>query len=182
LHIRAWTVRSDTAPPAFSIKNTEAIALALKAGLGLELCYVLMHALSWGALVTAGVSAVLVSQTSLGAIVQKSMLRLGGAVLGGALGIATIVVAMPNLQSLGSLLIVAGLGFLVAGRIAVGSSRISYLGLQTGMAFAMCVTDPTPRWRCGRSSATASPYRHLRFTKPQSAAATRGPGTAPSSN
>jgi len=49
----------DAAPhPVVSIKNTEAIALALKAGLGLELCYVLMHALSWGTLVTAGVSAV----------------------------------------------------------------------------------------------------------------------------
>jgi len=134
--------RTPLLTPAFSIKNTDAIALALKAALGLELCYILMHALNWGALVTAGVTAVLVSQTSLGAIVQKSMLRLGGAVLGGALGIATIVVVMPNLQSLGSLLIVAGLGFLVSAWITVGSSRISYLGLQTGMAFAMCVTDP----------------------------------------
>jgi Predicted membrane protein len=101
-----------------------------------------MYALGWGALVTAGVTAVLVSQTSLGAIVQKSVLRIGGAVLGGALGIATIVVAMPNLQNLGSLLVVAGLGFLVAAWIAVGGARTSYLGLQTGMAFAMCVTDP----------------------------------------
>jgi multidrug resistance protein MdtO len=135
-------VRTPLLTPAFSLKNTEAVTLALKAGVGLELSYLLMHALSWGALVTAGVSAVLVSQTSLGAIVQKSVLRIGGALLGGALGIATIVVAMPNLQNLGSLLIVAGLGFLVAAWIAVGSSRISYLGLQTGMAFAMCVTDP----------------------------------------
>lgn len=135
-------VRTPLLTPAFSIKNTEAIVLALKAGLALELCYVLMYALGWGALVTAGVTAVLVSQTSLGAIVQKSVLRIGGAVLGGALGIATIVVAMPNLQNLGSLLVVAGLGFLVAAWIAVGSARISYLGLQTGMAFAMCVTDP----------------------------------------
>ena len=104
-------VRTPLPTPAFSIKKTEAIVLALKAGLGLELCHVLMHALSWGALVTAGVSAVLVSQTSLGAIIQKFVLRIGGALLGGALGIATIVVAMPNLQKLGSLLIVAGLGF-----------------------------------------------------------------------
>ena len=134
--------RTPMLTPAFSIKNTDAIVLALKAALGLELCYVLMHALNWAALITAGVTAVLVSQTSLGAIVQKSLLRLGGAVLGGALGIATIVVAMPNIQNLGSLLIVAGLGFFLAAWIAVGSSRISYLGLQTGMAFAMCVTDP----------------------------------------
>lgn len=135
--------RAPLLTPAFSIRNTDAVALALKAALGLELCYVLMHALDWPALVTAGVTTVLVSQTSFGATIQKSLLRLGGAVLGGALGLATIVVAMPNMESVGSLLIVAGLGFGIAAWIAVGSSRISYMGLQTGMAFAMCVTDPS---------------------------------------
>lgn len=37
-------VRTPLLTPAFSIKNTKATALALKAGLGLELCYVLMYA------------------------------------------------------------------------------------------------------------------------------------------
>ncbi len=129
--------------PAFSLKNTAAIALAFKAAGGLLLCYVLMHALAWAAMVTAGVTVVLLSQTSFGATLQKSTLRLGGAILGGALGILTIVVAMPNMTTIGSLLIVAGVGFAIAAWITVGSSRISYMGLQTGMAFAMCVTDPS---------------------------------------
>jgi multidrug resistance protein MdtO len=135
--------RTPLLTPAFSLKNTEAIALSFKAALGLELCYLLMHGLAWAPLVTAGVTTVLVSLTSFGAIIQKSMLRLGGAILGGALGILTIVVAMPNMSSIGSLLIVAGLGFGVAAWITVGSSRISYMGFQMGMAFAMCVTDPS---------------------------------------
>ncbi len=129
--------------PAFSAKNTEAIALALKTALGFELCYVLMWALDWPALLTAAVTVILIAQTSFGAIIQKSMLRLGGAMLGGALGIATIIVAMPNIESLGALVLVAGVGFAIASWITAGSSRISYVGFQAGMAFAMCVTDPS---------------------------------------
>ena len=129
--------------PGFSLQNTAAIGLAFKAAVGVMVCYVLMHALAWSALVTAGVTVVLISQTSFGATLQKSMLRMGGAILGGALGILTIVVAMPNMTTIGSLLIVAGVGFAIAAWITVGSSRISYMGLQTGMAFALCVTDPS---------------------------------------
>jgi hypothetical protein len=48
-------VRTPLLTPAFSLKNTETIALALKAGL--ELCSVLMHTLSWGALVDSALAA-----------------------------------------------------------------------------------------------------------------------------
>ena len=135
--------RTPLLTPAFSLKNTEAIALALKASLAIVFSYVLMHSLDWSALVTAGVTAVLVSQTSFGATIQKSALRLGGAALGGALGIAIIVVAMPNITGLGGLLIVAGLGFWAAAWMAVGSAGIAYMGFQAGIAIAMCVTDPS---------------------------------------
>src|SRR5262249_28793145 len=56
--------RASVLTPAFSVKNTEAIKLALKAALGVEICFILMHGLSWAALVTAAVTAVLVTQTS----------------------------------------------------------------------------------------------------------------------
>jgi multidrug resistance protein MdtO len=134
--------RTPLLTPGFSLKNREALAVAIKVALALEVAYVLMFALQWAALVTAGVTAVIVSQTSLGATIQKSLLRLGGAVLGGALGIIAIAAAMPNLTTVGELLVVAGLGFGLAAWIAVGSANISYVGMQAGMAFAMCVTDP----------------------------------------
>ncbi len=134
--------RTPLLTPAFSFGNRDAVAQGLKAALGFEICYVLMHALDWPALLTASITAVLITQASFGATVQKSMLRLAGALLGGALGIAAIVVAMPNIESLGSLLVVAGAGFGIAAWITAGSSRISYMGLQTGMAFAIAATDP----------------------------------------
>ena len=135
--------RTPLLTPAFSLKNRDALVTAFKSALGIELAYILMFAFQWGALSTAGVTAVIVSQNSLGATVQKSMLRFGGALLGGALGIATIVIAMPNIVTIGGLLLVAGVGFWLAAWITAGSARISYMGMQTGLAFAMCVTDPS---------------------------------------
>jgi multidrug resistance protein MdtO len=135
--------RTPLLTPAFSLKNRDAVVLALKSALGLELAYVLMLALQWPAMVTAGVTAVIIAVTSLGAMIQKSLLRIGGAVLGGALGIAAIVIAMPNLTTLGGLLIISAVGFGLAAWIQVGSARISYMGFQAGFAFAICVTDPS---------------------------------------
>jgi multidrug resistance protein MdtO len=133
--------RTPIFTPAFSMQNTAAFQVALRTALGVEICLILLHALDWSAMLTAGVSIVLVAQASLGATIQKSLLRLGGAALGGALGIAAIVIAMPNIESLGALALVSSVGFAIAGWIMAGSARISYMGFQVGLAFSMCVTD-----------------------------------------
>jgi uncharacterized membrane protein YccC len=135
--------RTPLLTPAFSLENRDAVALAVKASLVLVIGYVAMHALDWPALLTAGVTAVIVAQTSFGAAIQKSVLRLAGAALGGALGIAVVLVAMPNIDSLAGLSMAAGLGYGIAAWITAGSSRISYMGIQAGMAFAIAVTDPS---------------------------------------
>jgi multidrug resistance protein MdtO len=135
--------RTPLLTPAFSLENRDAVILSLKTALGVVLAYVLMSALHWPAMVTVGVTTLIVSLGSLGAILQKSLLRIGGATVGGALGIATIVMAMPNLTTLGGLLIACAIGFALAAWVTVGSARISYMGLQIGMAFAICVADPS---------------------------------------
>src|SRR5262249_40903488 len=71
----------------------------------------------------------------------KELLRLAGAVLGGLLGVLAIVVAMPNLESLASLLVVVAIGSGIAAWITSGSARTSYAGIQTGFAFGLCVMD-----------------------------------------
>src|SRR4029450_8819229 len=102
-----------------------------------------MSALHWPAMVIVGVTTLIVSLGSLGAILQKPLLRIAGATVGGAVGIATIVMAMPNLTTLGGLLIACAIGFALAAWVTVGSARISYMGLQIAMAFAICVADPS---------------------------------------
>src|SRR6202012_2017799 len=75
------------------------------------------------------------------ASVQKALLRLGGALFGGLLGLATIICLMPNMDTLTPLLIVVAVCLTVAMWIATGSPRISYFGVQMGVAFVLCVLN-----------------------------------------
>src|SRR5215831_3591150 len=123
--------------PAFSITNVEAIGFALRSGLAATIAYVAYQGLAWPGLSTAPLTTILVAQSSFGATARKALLRLVGATLGGALGLLVIVVAMPNMDSLASLLIVVAVCMALAGWINSGSSRISYAGFQTALAFSL---------------------------------------------
>src|SRR5499427_8400662 len=120
--------------PAFSITNIEAIGFALRSGLAATVAY---QGLAWPGLATAPLTTILVAQSSFGATARKGLLRLVGATLGGALGLLVIVVVMPNMDSLASLLIVVAVCMALAGWINSGSSRISYAGFQTALAFSL---------------------------------------------
>src|SRR5215467_6625258 len=123
--------------PACSITNVEAIGFALRSGLAATIAYVAYQGLAWPGLSTAPLTTLLVAQSSFGATARKSLLRLAGATLGGALGLLVIVVVMPNMDSLASLLIVVAPCMALAGWINSGSSRISYAGFQTALAFSL---------------------------------------------
>jgi multidrug resistance protein MdtO len=123
--------------PAFAISNTEAIGFALRSGLAATIAYVAYHAMAWPGLSTAPLTTMLVAQSSFGATARKALLRLVGATLGGALGLLVIIVAMPNMDSLASLLVVVAPCAALAAWINTGSSRIAYAGLQTALAFAL---------------------------------------------
>jgi len=123
--------------PAFSITNIEAIGFALRSGLAATIAYVAYQGLAWPGLATAPLTTILVAQSSFGATARKALLRLVGATLGGALGLLVIVVVMPNMDSLASLLIVVAVCMALAGWINSGSSRISYAGFQTALAFSL---------------------------------------------
>src|SRR5262249_1834759 len=123
--------------PAFSIANTEAIAFAFRCGLAATLAYVAYHGLAWPGLSTATLTTILVAQSSFGATARKALLRVIGATLGGVLGLFVITVAMPNMDSLASLLIVVAVCMGLAAWINAGSSRIAYAGLQIGYAFVL---------------------------------------------
>jgi multidrug resistance protein MdtO len=128
---------SEFFTPAFTITNTEAIGFAFRSGLAATIAYVAYHGLAWPGLSTAPLTTILVAQSSFGATARKALLRVIGATLGGALGLLVIIVAMPNMDSLASLLIVVAACTALAGWINSGSSRIAYAGLQTALAFAL---------------------------------------------
>ena len=130
--------------PAFSAANTAELAFAFKAGLAATICEILVNGFAWPGVDTAIWTSILVAQSSVGAVVQKSLLRLAGAILGGLLGLAAIAVVMTNGQTLASMLLIVAAGATVAAWLSTGSARIAYAGFQTGLAFALCIDAVGP--------------------------------------
>jgi len=145
------------APPAHASRlgslDIAALKIALKAALGVELCYLLLLGFAWPGIVTCTITCVIVAQSTVGATVTKAILRQVGAILGGVLGLIVIVVLMPNLHNFASFLVVMAGGYWIASWITVGGPRTAYAGIQTALAFGIMLLSsfgPTTDLLTGR--------------------------------
>ncbi len=120
-------------------------AFAARATAATMACYLIMSALHWQGIHTCMVTCAVTALVTAGAQVRKQALRLLGAAVGGALGIAAMVAVIPHLDSLPGLLLVVGTVSALAGWISLGSVRTSYAGWQIALAFFMTVLqEPHP--------------------------------------
>ena len=118
-----------------AMRNPETIRFALKVTLAVMLSYAAESLLDWPAIHTCVVTCFFVSLGTIGESVHKATLRITGALIGGALGIASILWLMPLMTDLGMLLLALGAVTMLAGWVACGSERISYAGWQIGLAY-----------------------------------------------
>jgi multidrug resistance protein MdtO len=139
-------IREPIAPgtfftPACSLSNTAAVQYALKGTLAASVCYVLYQALNWPGISTCVVTAVIAMQSSFGASIQKSVLRLLGAMLGAVMAFGIITLVMPNMDTVASVVVVLTIPFFISGWIVTGSNKVSYAGLQCAMAVALVLLN-----------------------------------------
>ena len=125
--------RSLLASDAFT--NPQYIQFALKVTLAVMLCYFIQSMLDWPGIHTCMITCFFVSLGTVGDTVQKATLRLSGCIVGGALGIGTILLLMPLMTDLGELMLAVALMTFLAAWIGFGSERIAYAGWQIGLAF-----------------------------------------------
>jgi multidrug resistance protein MdtO len=122
-------------PDAWS--NPAYLHFALKTLLATLLCYVFYTAADWQGIHTIMLSCVIVAQPGLGATLQKTWLRIGGALLATLIALILIVFVQPWTDSLSGLLAMTLPVFALAAWIAAGSERIAYAGIQIGFTFAL---------------------------------------------
>ncbi|HDT5144644.1 TPA: FUSC family protein [Klebsiella michiganensis] len=122
-------------PDAWS--NPAYLHFALKTLLATLLCYVFYTAADWQGIHTIMLSCVIVAQPGLGATMQKTWLRIGGALLATLIALILIVFVQPWTDSLSGLLAMTLPVFALAAWIAAGSERIAYAGIQIGFTFAL---------------------------------------------
>jgi multidrug resistance protein MdtO len=130
--------RAEAANAATS-HHTEAVQFALKVTLASMTAYILYTSLDWWGIHTAMLTCFLVAQESAGATIHKLTLRIIGALIGAALGIASIVFVLPHLETVGGLAVLVAAVTLLAAWIATARETISYAGWQIAFAFYLCV-------------------------------------------
>jgi multidrug resistance protein MdtO len=119
-------------PGAF--RNRDVVLYALKLTLAATLCYMLYSAVAWPGILTCVVTVLFTGLSSTGAMKQKQLYRISGAAVGGVLGIATVSLLFPSMDSITSLVLVVGtVSFLSAW--VLRSPNMGYVGVQIGFAF-----------------------------------------------
>ena len=125
--------------------NPDHVHYALKTTAAAMFCYVLYSLLDWPGIHTCFITCYLVSLGTAAESVEKLTLRILGCLLGAAAGYGAIFLVLPDLTSIGALMIVIFVGALGAAYVAGGSPRISYAGFQIAFAFFLCVVQgPAP--------------------------------------
>jgi multidrug resistance protein MdtO len=125
------------APDAFT--NPEYIHFAIKGALAGFICYLIFTLSAYPGIYTAVITCVVCSLSTVGASLQKGILRFAGAAVGGALGVISLMYIFPQLDSLGGFWFPFGASMALAAYVTCGSPRISYCGFQICLAFCKCV-------------------------------------------
>lgn len=112
---------------------------ALKTTLAAVLCYVFYAAINWQGIHTAMVTCYVASLGTAGDTIHKLTLRIIGCLIGATIGIASLIFLMPQLQSVGGLMLLVFSVALLAAWVTAGSEKVSYGGVQIGLAFTLTV-------------------------------------------
>jgi multidrug resistance protein MdtO len=123
---------------ADAFTNPAYMHFAVKGALAAFICYLIFTMFAYQGIYTSVITCVVCSLSTIGASVQKGILRLAGAVVGGLLGVVALMYIFPHLDSLGGFWFPFAAVTALAAYVHFGSPRISYCGYQIGVAFYKC--------------------------------------------
>lgn len=110
---------------------------AIKTTIAAILCYIFYDYFKWQGIHTAMITCYVVALTSVGETVHKLTLRITGCLIGALIGIISLLYIIPNLSDIFELMVLIFFCLLPAAWVAVGNERISYAGVQVGLAFLL---------------------------------------------
>jgi multidrug resistance protein MdtO len=118
-----------------AIFKQETVAFALKISLCATFCYIVYNAVDWPGISTAVITVIVTGLSSSGAIKQRLLFRLLGSIIGGlVLGLGSISLLFPHMDSITSLIVLVAPIALLAAWTAAGP-RFNYVGLQMAFSF-----------------------------------------------
>ncbi|MFT8417730.1 MAG: FUSC family protein [Acetobacter sp.] len=121
------------APDAFT--NPEHVRFAVKGTAAVLISYFIFTILFWPGIHTCIITCFIVALPTVGEMTTKLRLRISGALVGGTIGIASIIFIMPHLYNIAAFLLLIFVVSLFAAWVKNGDERIAYAGFQIGLAF-----------------------------------------------
>lgn len=124
---------------ADALTNPDHQRYALKTTAAALLAYFAYSLLDWEGIATAMVTCYVAALGSTGETVHKLALRIIGCLIGAAIGVLSILFVIPQITSVGGLMVLVFCAILPAAWVSTGNERISYGGVQIGLAFLLTV-------------------------------------------
>jgi multidrug resistance protein MdtO len=124
-------------PDAFS--NPAYFHFAIKGALAGFICYLIFTLTAYQGIYTSVVTCIVCSLSTVGASVQKGVLRFAGSALGGVLGVITLTCIFPYMDSIGGFWFPFAAVTGLAAYVTFSGPSLSYGGYQIGLAFYKCV-------------------------------------------
>lgn len=124
--------------------DPEAMKYATKLGVAIALAYVVGLTTQRGDLTVILWTIVIAGLPTYGATYRKMWLRLIGGVIGGAIGLAMIIIVTPNFETVLTYMVACFVALGVAGYAAQSSDRINYAARQAGTSFVLVFAGLSP--------------------------------------
>ncbi len=121
-----------------------AAQFAAKIGLACTLALLVGVASHQQAMETVVLNPLILAQGSYGATIRQTWLRFAGVLAGGAAAVLTMIAVMPNTGDVTVWLVVFFAVVLPCIYVALGTPRLSYLGLQTAITFMIVIVADGP--------------------------------------
>ncbi|MEY2696268.1 MAG: hypothetical protein RL333_406 [Pseudomonadota bacterium] len=124
---------------AYWRENQAILLWSLKVGIACAIVTLLILSMNAGDVDTAILTTIIVADSTLGADVRKSIMRLTGALFGALLGYLWLILGQPVADTIAGFLVTLAPFLLLCAWAGATSPRLNYAGLQIGLAFSMTV-------------------------------------------
>ena len=138
-------VSSDIAVPrSIQAPDPALVRYSLKVGLCVVAGFIVGITTQRGDLYTILITVLITALPTYGAALNKMILRIVGATIGGVVSLLTIIIVSPNFDDLGAYLLTVFIFFFVSAYCALAAGRFAYVGRQMGVTFAIAVAALAP--------------------------------------